>query len=74
MLLFGFLGWLAMSTGFTLAALQFLLLLITGKHNETIQSIVVLLGRYVGEVMDYLSFKTDTLPFPLGSDLPSGDD
>lgn len=73
MLFFGFLGWLAVSTGFALAALQFVVLLITGKHNDTIQSIIVLLGRYVSEVMDYLSFKTDTKPFPLESDLPAGD-
>ncbi len=74
MLFFGFLGWLAVSTGFALAALQFVVLLITGKPNDTIQSIIVILGRYVGEVMDYLSFKTDTTPFPLGNDLPTGDD
>lgn len=73
MLLFGVLGWFAVVTGFTLAAIQFVVLLITGAPNDTLQNIIVALGRYVGEVMDYLSFKTDEMPFPFGNDIPSSD-
>lgn len=73
MLMFGFLAWIAISASFVLAGMQFIILILTGGPNELIRQIIMLLGRYIVDVMQYLSFESDERPFPLGKDLPDMD-
>jgi hypothetical protein len=74
MLFFGALAWLASMFAFTLAGLQFVLLLLTGKPNDFLVTVIDVLGRYIAEIMRYLSFKSDERPFPLGKDLPKAEE
>ena len=73
MVLFGFFAWLAISVNFALAGVQFVVMVLTGSPNETIRRIILALGRYITDVMLFLSFETDERPFPLGKDLPDAD-
>ncbi|NVJ99621.1 MAG: DUF4389 domain-containing protein [Alphaproteobacteria bacterium] len=73
MLLFGFLAWIAISFNFVLAGLQFIMLVLTGEPNEFLRKTIMVLGRYIVDVMQYLSFESDDRPFPLGKDLPDSE-
>lgn len=73
MILFGFLAWVAISVNFLLSGLQFIMLILTGGPNEFIRKTIMVLGRYIVDVMQYLSFESDDRPFPLGKDLPNAD-
>lgn len=73
MLLFGFLAWIAISVSFLLAGLQFIMLVLTGGPNEFLRKVIMVLGRYIVDVMQFLSFESDERPFPLGKDLPNTD-
>lgn len=73
MLLFGFLAWIAISVNFLLAGLQFIMLVLTGGPNEFLRKVIMVLGRYIVDVMQFLSFESDQRPFPLGKDLPNTD-
>lgn len=71
MLIFGFVGQFALSVTFFLAFLQFVVSLLVGPPNATITSAIVTTSRYLSEILAYLSFKTDELPFPFGKEFPS---
>lgn len=73
MLLFGFLAWIAISVSFLLSGLQFIMLVLTGGPNEFLRKVIMVLGRYIVDVMQFLSFESDERPFPLGKDLPNTD-
>ncbi|NVJ71208.1 MAG: DUF4389 domain-containing protein [Alphaproteobacteria bacterium] len=73
MVLFGFLAWFATLANFVLAGVQFVILILTGRPNELIRRIIMVLGRYIVDVMQYLSFESDEPPFPLGKDFPEMD-
>ncbi|MEX0299262.1 MAG: DUF4389 domain-containing protein [Kordiimonas sp.] len=74
MLIFGFVGQFALSVTFFLAFLQFIVSLLVGPPNTAITAAIGTASRYLSEILAYLSFKTDDLPFPFGNDFPSGED
>lgn len=74
MLIFGFVGQFALSVSFFLAFLQFIVSLLVGPPNTAITSAIATASRYLGQILAYLSFKTDDLPFPFGKDFPTEDD
>ena len=70
MVFFGFLANLALGVTFVLALLQFVLMVGTGKPNHTVTSIISRLATYIGQALDFLSFKSEDKPFPMDLDLP----
>jgi len=52
------------------AVLQLVLSLATDSGNERLRSFGGALGRYLGQIADFVSFRTEGLPFPF-SDWPS---
>lgn len=73
MLIFGFIGQFALSVTFFLAFLQFVVSLVLGPPNATLTSAIVITSKYLSEILAYLSFKTDDLPFPFGNEFPGSD-
>ncbi len=71
MLIFGFVGQFTLSVTFFLAFLQFIVSLLVGPPNAAITSAIGTATRYLSEILAYLSFKTDDLPFPFGNDFPN---
>ena len=49
-----------------IAVVQFLLRVITGKPNDRLRSFGGGLGRYLREVVHYLTYQTDEVPYPFG--------
>ncbi len=70
MIFFGFLANLALMATFLLALVQFVMMVGSGKPNKMITSIISRLGKYIGQTLSFLSFKTEDKPFPIDLDLP----
>jgi len=73
MLLFGFLANIGLMATFVLAVIQFIVMVGTGQPSDVLTSIITRLATYIGQSLNFLSFKTEDMPFPLGLDLPSED-
>jgi hypothetical protein len=52
--------WLAAA----IVVLQFLVVLVTGDTNSNLQSLGSSMGIYLHNIVDYLSYNNDDLPFP----------
>jgi len=50
--------------------IQFFHVLFTGNTNEQLKTFGHSLAIYSYEIVDYLTFNTETKPFPLGADWP----
>ena len=64
MLLFGFIFWLASMALGIIVLIQFLHVLFSGERNEILSRSSSQLGRYFGEIIDYLTYASDERPFP----------
>lgn len=71
LVLYSAIGFFAIQALIVLAVCQLVLTILNDGQNETVRSAMTVLGRYIGDIMDYLSYATDDRPFPLGKDLPS---
>ncbi len=67
---FGVLGWLAFGAAITMTIIQVVITVLLGAPNETLQSWVCAIGKYLAEVFEYVSWRTDEKPFPLGRPVP----
>ncbi len=54
------------------ALIQFVIALLTGAPNDRLVSFGRSLGRYFQQLVDFLTFATEQIPFPF-SEWPSGD-
>ncbi|MFC3050934.1 DUF4389 domain-containing protein [Kordiimonas pumila] len=70
MFVFGVIGHVVMLFTLFMALLQFCVALILDKPNENLTNGINIAGNYIKEVLEFLSFKTEELPFPFGRDLP----
>jgi succinate-acetate transporter protein len=61
---------LAASVLLCVAALQLLLSVATESGDDRLRGFGGALGRYLGQIADFVSFRTEDLPFPF-SDWPS---
>lgn len=69
MLLMGLAMHLALTVLGALALVQLLLSIVTDGPNERLQHFGRHLGRYLGQITDFLSFASEEIPFPF-SDWP----
>ena len=54
------------------AVIQFVMVLLAGSPNVQLQAFGSSLGRYLRQIVDFLSFATEAMPFPFSA-WPSGD-
>ena len=64
MVIFAILAWAALWLIVFLATLQFLLSWITGSINGNLRDFSGKLGDYFRDMLDFLGFVTDVVPFP----------
>jgi len=70
MVFFGLLANVALIITFVLALVQFVLMVGTGSPNRGVTAVVSRLATYIGQALDFLSFRTEDKPFPMDLDLP----
>ncbi len=71
MIICGFIYGLTRLVVFVVVVLQFLWLLFTGAPNERLTSAGQSLATFTYQLVRYLTFCTDTRPFPFDDDWPS---
>lgn len=57
---------------FIVTAIQFVVMLLAGKTNARLVTFGRSLGRYLQQIVDFLTFATEEMPFPF-NDWPAGD-
>ena len=63
---------LASLVGSVVVVLGFLWMLFNGEVNRQLQQTGQSLASYIYEIVRYLTFNSETKPFPFGADWPSG--
>ena len=58
---------------FVLIVVQFFWALFTGEANENLKRLGHSFALYTSELIDFLSYYTETRPFPFDADWPEGD-
>ncbi len=56
-----------------IAALQFLIKILTGASNDKLEDFGSSLGIFVGQIYSFISFKSDESPYPFDKEWPSSD-
>ncbi len=73
MLLFGIVFWIAELVVWLVTVFQFLHALFTTRANDNLRHFGRSLATYVSEIVLFLSYNTEDMPFPF-SDWPEGDE
>ena len=63
---FSLIAWFTVHVIFFLAVMQFVVLALTGRQNEELKGINFSLVQYLWELLAYITFVRDELPFPIG--------
>lgn len=72
MIVMGIAGWIAMiATGFVVLV-NFCYVLFTGNANSKLTGLGHSLAIYLSQIVDFMTFNTETRPFPIDEDWPSG--
>jgi hypothetical protein len=57
---------------FIVTVIQFVVMLLAGKPNDRLVAFGRSLGRYLQQIVNFLTFATEEMPFPF-NDWPAGD-
>lgn len=60
------------TVAFIVTVIQFVMMLLAGKRNDRLAAFGSSLGRYLQQIVCFLTFASETKPFPF-SDWPAGD-
>ena len=71
MIVYAFLYGLSRLVTAAVVVIQFFHVLFTGNINDRLKTFGHSLAIYSYEIVEYLTFNTETKPFPLGADWPS---
>lgn len=63
---FAFLAWVVLWIVFVLAFVQFVVLVINGHTNDELKRFSLSLLQYLFELLAFVTFARDNLPFPIG--------
>lgn len=66
MVAFGFVGVFALYLLFVLAAVQYLVTVLRGRPHDEVQRGLGWLHGYLRQILSYLCFETEQMPWPLG--------
>jgi len=72
MLMMGVAGSITVSVTGVVVLLNFFYVLFTGRTNHKLTEFGEALASYLYQIIRYLTFNTETRPFPVDSDWPSG--
>ncbi|MBV9420718.1 MAG: DUF4389 domain-containing protein [Alphaproteobacteria bacterium] len=65
-ILYGFIAWMVLHILFFIGAIQFVVFAINGRVNEELKSFASTLFQYESELLAYICFVREELPFPFG--------
>ncbi|MGY9003296.1 MAG: DUF4389 domain-containing protein [Rhodospirillales bacterium] len=71
MVFFGIAFYIVFTLTFFVAAVQFLIKLLTGSVNDQLSLFGASLGAYTKEIISFLTFHSEERPFPFGRGWPS---
>ena len=72
MVLFGLIAYVALLFVYFLSVAQFILTIINGQKNDNLCHFASRINAYLRQVLQFLSFEVDTVPFPFSA-LPDCD-
>ena len=72
MVLFGLTAYVALLFVYFLSVVQFILAIINGQRNNNLRYFASRINTYLTQVLQFLSFEVDTVPFPFSA-LPESD-
>ena len=67
MVLFGLIAYVALLFVYFLSVAQFILTIINGQRNENLRYFAARINAYLRQVLQFLSFEVDTVPFPFSA-------
>ena len=73
MVLFGLIAYVALLFVYFLSVVQFILAIINGQRNNNLRYFASRINTYLTQVLQFLSFEVDTVPFPFSA-LPGSDE
>ena len=72
MVLFGLIAYVTLFFVYFLSVVQFILAIINGQKNDNLRHFASRINAYLTQVLQFLSFEVDTVPFPFSA-LPGSD-
>jgi len=73
MVLFGLITYVTLLFVYFLSVVQFILTIINGQKNDNLRYFASRINAYLTQVLQFLSFEIDTVPFPFSA-LPGSDE
>ena len=67
MILFGLIAYVALLFVYFLSVAQFILTIINGQKNDNLCHFASRINAYLRQVLQFLSFEVDTVPFPFSA-------
>ena len=67
MVLFGLIAYVALLFAYFLSVAQFILTIINGQKNDNLCHFASRINAYLRQVLQFLSFEVDTVPFPFSA-------
>ncbi len=67
MVLFGLIAYVALLFVYFLSVAQFILTIINGQKNDNLCHFASRINAYLRQVLQFLSFEVDTVPFPFSA-------
>ena len=67
MVLFGLIAYVALLFVYFLSVTQFILTIINGQKNDNLCHFASRINAYLRQVLQFLSFEVDTVPFPFSA-------
>lgn len=64
LLFFGLIAWFVLLGCFVMAAIQFVVVIVTDEPNQQLREFGARIGAYVREVIEYMIYGCDQMPFP----------
>ncbi|MFQ5533343.1 MAG: DUF4389 domain-containing protein [Sphingomonadales bacterium] len=72
LIFFGIIAWLMLIASYFMAAVQFIVVIVTDEPNAQLRDFAARIGSFVHELIDYLLYRTDQMPFPFAP-FPDGE-
>ena len=64
LIFFGIIAWFVLVGYYIMATVQFVVVIVTDEPNSQLRDFGSRVGTYMRELLDYLIYRTDQMPFP----------
>ena len=67
LIFFGIIAYVVLMVSYIMAAIQFVVVIVSGEPNSQLRDFGQRLASYLQEILDYLIYRTDQMPFPFAA-------